>query len=164
MSECLFTCDDRIKRSEGSLIMYKRILIPLDNSQTDETILSHIKPLAQLTKAELILVHVADGFGARLQNQLNLEDSAEIKDDQSYLDKQANLLRQQGFNVRAVLVQGKEPVDGILSLVSSEGCDLIAMATHGHQFVKDVILGSVASDLRHKTEIPILMIRQPSKS
>ena len=41
--------------------MYHRILIPLENSPADETILAHIKPLARLTKAELLLLHVADG-------------------------------------------------------------------------------------------------------
>ncbi len=123
--------------------MYKKICIALDNSPTDTAILEHIRGLAKLTNAQLILVHVADGFGARLQNELNLEDSEEIKKDQSYLDRLEQQLSTEGFNVKAVLVQGKEPVDGILSVVESERCDLIAMATHGHGFIKDVILGSV---------------------
>ena len=68
-------------------IMYKKIIIPLDNSATDETILVHIRKLAQLTQAQLVLVHVADGFAARLQDQLNLADSEEIKDDQAAIRK-----------------------------------------------------------------------------
>ena len=143
--------------------MYKKIIVPLDNSVTDETILVHIRKLAQLTHAQLILVHVADGFAARLQDQLNLADSQEIKDDQAYLDKVAATLRNEGFNARAILVHGKEPVEGILSVVQKEGADLIAMATHGHQFIEDMILGSVADNLRHHTDIPILMIRSSIK-
>ena len=54
-------------------------------------------------------------------------------------------------------------MDGILSVAQSEGCDLIAMATHGHQFIEDMILGSVADTLRHRTDIPILMIRSSFK-
>lgn len=140
--------------------MYRRILIPLDISSTDKTIINHIKPLVQLTKAEVILVHVADGFGARLQEQLNLADSQEIVDDKLYLDTQTALLQEQGISTKAFLIQGKEPVDGILSVAQSEGCDLIAMATHGHKFIKDMLLGSVADGLRHKTHLPILMIRE----
>ena len=67
--------------------MYKKIVVPLDNSATDETILKHIRRLARLTDAQLVLVHVADGFAARLQDQLNLADSQEIRDDQSYLNR-----------------------------------------------------------------------------
>ena len=143
--------------------MYKKIIVPLDNSATDETILAHIRKLSQLTRAQLILVHVADGFAARLQDQLNLADSEEVKDDQAYLDRICAGLQKDGFRVKAILVQGKEPADGILSVAQDEGCDLIAMATHGHQFIEDMILGSVADNLRHHTDIPILMIRSSLK-
>ncbi len=143
--------------------MYKKIRIPLDNSPTDETILVHIRKLSKWTHAQLVIVHVAEGFAARLQDQLNLADSEEVKDDQAYLDKVCAGLQKEGFNARAILVQGKEPADGILSVAQDEGCDLIAMATHGHKFIKDVILGSVADKLRHHTDIPILMIRASLK-
>lgn len=141
--------------------MYQKILVPLDNSTTDQVILQHIRPLVKLTSAEIVLVHVADGFGARLQGQLNLADSKEITDDQRYLNEQTQLLSQEGIAVKAFLLQGKEPAEAILTLAQSEQCDLIAMATHGHGFVKDVILGSVADQLRHATNIPILMIKDP---
>ena len=143
--------------------MYKNILVPLDNSATDTRILEHIRPLARMSKANLVLVHVADGFGARLQDDLNLADSQEMTEDQAYLNKVRDALAKDGFTAKAVLVQGKEPVDGILSVAETEGCDLIAMSTHGHGFIKDVILGSVADNLRHRTDIPILMIRASVK-
>ncbi len=143
-------------------IMYRKILIPLDNSSADQAIIDHIQPLVKLTGGELILVHVADGYAARLQDQLNLADSEEIKGDKSYLEKRQKELQQYGFKVRTILVQG-EPADGILSVADQEKCDLIAMATHGHKFVKDLILGSVADVIRHRTDIPILMIRASMK-
>ena len=142
--------------------MYKNILIPLDNSPTDEVILQHIRPLARLTGANLVLVHVADGYAARFQEQLNLEDSEEIKEDRAYLDSRKNELAKDGFNVKAYLTAG-EPADKIIAVAEHEKCDLIAMATHGHRFVKDVILGSVAESLRHRINIPILMIRAHEK-
>ncbi len=116
--------------------------------------------LAKFTRAELVLVHVADGFAARLQNQLNLADSEEIKKDQMYLNGRQHQLVQEGFKVKSILIKSKEPVDGILQTAQLEKCDLIAMATHGHKFFKDIILGSVAENLRHRTDIPILMIRR----
>ena len=138
--------------------MYKKILIPLDNSPIDNAILNHIRPLAQMTGAGLVLVHVADGYVARLQQQLNLEDSEEIKKDRQYLKQKEDELHREGFHVKSFL-PGGEPSDQILAIAESEHCDLIAMSTHGHRFLKDVILGSVADNLRHRTSIPILMIR-----
>ena len=44
--------------------MYRHILIPLENSRTDDCILEHVKPLARLTGAKLLLMHVADGWAA----------------------------------------------------------------------------------------------------
>lgn len=143
--------------------MYKKILVPLDNSKTDETILAHIRPLARLTGAIIVLVHVSDGFGARLQEELDLVDSEEMTDDQVYLQKVKDGLASEGFKVQSILAHGKEPAVAILNITEDEGCDLIAMATHGHRFIKDMILGSVAEHLRHNTNIPILMIRDRAK-
>jgi nucleotide-binding universal stress UspA family protein len=138
--------------------MYKKILIPLENSKYDNVILDHIKLLAKEFQAQLILVHVADGYGARMQKQLNLVDSEEIKKDRSYLEKQKNKLINEGFIVISFLQRG-EPSDEILKIAVQEQCDLIAMATHGHRFVKDIIFGSVAENIRHRTNIPILMVK-----
>ena len=136
--------------------MYQHILIPLENSRYDNAILNHIRPLAGLTRARLTLVHVADGFMAR--NQKDLGESLEMREDLKYLKRREHELAQEGFEVQAVLLHG-EPAKEILKLAKREHCDLIAMATHGHRFLSDIILGSVASQLRHATQIPVLLVR-----
>ena len=142
--------------------MYKKILVPLDNSPSDQSIIDHIQPLAKLTGGNVLLVHVADGYVARLQDQLNLADSEEIKSDEAYLERRQKELEKAGLKVKTLLVQG-EPAEEILKIAGEENCDLIAMATHGHRFVKDLILGSVADHIRHRTDIPVLMIRSVPK-
>ena len=142
--------------------MFRKILIPLDISKTDETILEQIKPLAREGSASLILVHVSDGFGARLQSQLDLVDSEEVRKDIAYLESLTQKLTAEGFDVHYHFLKG-EPVQGILDIASEEQCDLIAMATHGHRFFFDWIFGSVADGLRHRTSLPILMIRSKKK-
>lgn len=143
--------------------MYKKILVPMDISATDDTILAMIRPLARFTGASLVLVHVSDGFAARLQNQLNLVDSKEVCQDRRYLEETAAGLKGEGLDAHCHLLTG-DPVEGILGLVEEEHCDLIAMATHGHDHLADWFFGSVADGLRHKTSVPILMIRAPRKS
>ena len=89
--------------------MYQHILIPLENSATDRAILDHLRPLAKLTGAKLLLLHVADGWVARNFNQLKLAESEEMKTDREYLDKVAIELRAEGFSVTTELALGNPP-------------------------------------------------------
>lgn len=140
--------------------MYNKILIPLDISDADKVILDHIRPLARMMRSHLILLHVADGFVARNQEAMNLHDSPEIREDRAYLSSCAATLIEEGYPTTFILERG-EPAEQVLAVAGNEGCDLIAMATHGHGPIADFILGSVAEKVRHKTDIPVLMIRAP---
>lgn len=136
--------------------MYKHILVPLENTATDEVILRHIRPLAKCLQAKVTLIHCADGFQARHQKRLG--ESEEMRRDREYLENCERELRSEGFDISAVLAWG-DPADQILAAAEREQCDLIAMSTHGHRFLSDVILGSVSDDVRHKTRIPVLLVR-----
>ena len=138
--------------------MYKHILIPLENSAADETILTHIKPLARMTGATLLLVHVADGWVARNFQQLKLAESQEMKDDRAYLETRTRQLTQEGFTCDAVLALG-EPSDEIIKLARERNVDLIAMTTHGHRFISDILYGATADKVRHAVDVPVLLVR-----
>jgi len=138
--------------------MYHRILIPLENSDADETILEHIRPLARMTGASLLLMHVADGWVARNFDRLNLAESEEMRDDRAYLERRAAELRAEGFDVEAVLAMG-EPSDEIIRFVRENEVDLIAMSTHGHRFLSDLIHGSTADKVRHLVGVPVLLLK-----
>jgi universal stress protein A len=138
--------------------MYRKILVALENSATDEAILAHIEPLARLMKSELVLVHVADGWVARNLNQLNLAESEEMREDRAYLDRVRARFVESGIPAEAVLLAG-EPADGIVRLARESGADLIAMSTHGHRFLGDLIYGSTARRVRHTVEVPVLLVR-----
>jgi len=138
--------------------MYRHILIPLENSEADETILGHIKPLARMTTARLLLVHVADGWVARNFNKLQLAESEEMKQDRAYLEKRQRELSEEGFTCDAVLALG-EPSDEIIKLAHDKDVDLIAMSTHGHRFVSDILYGATADKVRHSVDVPVLLLR-----
>jgi nucleotide-binding universal stress UspA family protein len=142
--------------------MYQHILIPLENSATDRVILDHLKPLVRLTGATLLLLHVADGWVARNFNQLKLAESEEMKNDREYLEKVAGQLRGDGFSVETMLALG-DPPEEILKAAKGEGCDLIAMAGHGHRWFSDIFHGSTITQVRHRTAIPIILVRVPKK-
>jgi hypothetical protein len=52
--------------------MYTRILVPLENSRTDEAIVAHVRSLSEHCRASIVLIHVADGFAARNLDALEL--------------------------------------------------------------------------------------------
>jgi len=138
--------------------MYQKILVALENSRADETLLPHIGELAKLHDSELVLVHVADGFVARNYDQLKLADSQEMKDDRAYLESSAQKLRSQGLKVSTLLELG-DPGEGILKAAQDRQCDLIAMTAHGHRLLGDLLFGSAIHTVRHKAEVPVLLVR-----
>jgi nucleotide-binding universal stress UspA family protein len=138
--------------------MYKRILIAAENSAADRAVIEHVQELARLTGASLILVHVADGWAARNFYELDLRESEEMRNDRAYLERLRVELAGHGFEVETRLGLG-DPASEIARVARDERVDLIALSTHGHRFLKDLLLGATADRLRHLVEIPVLLVR-----
>jgi len=139
--------------------MYKRILVAIENSAADQTILAHVTSLARLTGAELLLVHVADGFAARHFDDLKLRESEEIRSDRAYLEGLKDALTAEGLHVEYELAMG-DPATELIRAVETRKADLIAMSTHGHRFVSDIVHGTTADKVRHLVKVPVLLLRK----
>jgi nucleotide-binding universal stress UspA family protein len=142
--------------------MYRKILVALENTQADEFLLPQVTELARQLKSELLLVHVADGWVARNFESLRLAESDEMKSDRAYLDQIARRLSAEGLKVGCRLGLG-DPSQQILKLAEEEACDLIAMTSHGHRLIGDLLLGSTIHEVRHRTSIPVLIVRATGK-
>lgn len=138
--------------------MYKKILVALENSKADQSLLPHISELAQILHSSLLLVHVAEGWAARMYDELQLKESEEMIKDRQYLEDTAKKLREKGLQVNTYLALGNPPEE-ILNTAEREKCDLIAMTSHGHPFLADIILGSTIEEVRHKSSVPILVVK-----
>ena len=108
--------------------------------------------------AKLLLVHVSDGWVARNFNQLKLAESEEMKQDRVYLEQRQRELTDDGFICEAVLALG-EPSDEIIKLARDKNVDLIAMTTHGHRFISDILYGATADKVRHAVDVPVLLLK-----
>lgn len=137
--------------------MYKKILVALENGDADKRLLPHVSALARQVGAELLLLHVADGWAARNFEQLKLTESAEMKADHDYLENTAVQLRTATMRVDTVLALGNPP-DEIVKIAVQSGCDLIALASHGHKLIGDIVHGSTIDKVRHNTTVPLLVI------
>lgn len=138
--------------------MFKKILVALDHSKSDHALLPRVKELSRLTQAQILLLHVSTGWQAHWQRDLNLTDSEEMQEDRDYLCTVANELRAEGFQVDARHSTGN-PADAILRTASEENCDLIAMTTHGHRWLSDLLHGTTITKVRHESAVPIFLVK-----
>jgi nucleotide-binding universal stress UspA family protein len=133
------------------LAIYDHILVPIEGTETDASVLEHIGELASLCGARVTLLRVAH-FHTRDQR------ACEVEEAEGDLARAAEQLRARGLEVKELLVTG-EPQQ-VIEQQAKELCpDLIAMATHGHGWAKRMVLGSVADHLRHTTGIPLLLLK-----
>lgn len=137
--------------------MYNKILVTLDATPTDRAIIDHIKALAGAMRSRVVLLHVADGWAARNFEQLKLAESDEMRADSDYLEATADRLRQTGLRVDTLLALGNPPTE-IVKIAMSANCDLIALASHGHKLIGDLLHGSTIDRVRHNTTIPLLVV------
>jgi nucleotide-binding universal stress UspA family protein len=138
--------------------MYRRILVAIEHSAADRTIVDHVSRLAELTGATLLLVHVADGWAARYFDQLNLRESEEMKEDRAYLEQLRAELAGRGLTVQTQLAMG-DPSTELIRTATEQQVDLIAMSTHGHRFLNDLLRGTTADRVRHLVKVPVLLLR-----
>ncbi len=136
--------------------MYRTILVTLETTPTDRAIIDHVKQLAAALKSNVVLLHVATGVPARFHGS----DAAgkEVDEDRAYLEAVRAEFESAGIGALSQLAFG-DPVREIIRWIQENGCDLVAMSTHGHQLVADIILGTTANRVQHSISIPVLMLR-----
>ncbi|HEX5411108.1 MAG TPA: universal stress protein [Terriglobia bacterium] len=136
--------------------MYNKILVTLDTTSSDRAIIEHVKALATIMHSRVVLLHVADGWAARMYGPDAV--SPEVAEDKAYLDQVRTEFAAEGIPADAALAYG-DPASEIVKWVRQEGCDLVAMSTHGHRFIKDLFLGTTAPRVQHRISVPVLLLR-----
>ena len=136
--------------------MYKTILVTLDGTRTDRAIIEHVKPLAKWADSRVVLLHVADGWAARMYGPDAV--SPEVTQDKAYLDKIQAEFQSEGIPAESSLAFG-DPASEIIKWIQEQGCDLVAMSTHGHRFLGDLFLGTTAPRVQHNVSVPVLLLR-----
>ena len=136
--------------------MYNKILVTLDATPTDRAIIDHVKALAEITRSRVVLLHVADGWAARMFGREAV--SPEISEDKAYLATLQAEFQTAGLVADAELAYG-EPAEEIIKWVREKQCDLVAMSTHGHRFVGDLFLGTTSRRVRHSVNVPVLLLK-----
>jgi len=131
--------------------IYRKILVAMDCSSVDNAIIEHVSALALQNKAQVYLLHVVHSH--TLDQHRTLLEKAEISLNSSY-----EILKNRGIEAYIVIRSG-EPDTEILEEIEGKAYDLVAMATHGHSLIGDILFGSVSRSLKHKINIPLLLIK-----
>jgi nucleotide-binding universal stress UspA family protein len=136
--------------------LYKTILVTLEGTPTDQAIIEHVKLLAQDMKSRVVLLHVASGVPAKYHRT----DAAgtEVEESRANLERVRAEFAAAGIPADAELAYG-DPAKEIVKWVKRKGCDLVAMSTHGHKFVADLVLGATAFQVQHSLSVPVLLLR-----
>lgn len=136
--------------------LYKTILVTLEGTPTDRAIVEHIKLLARSMQSRVVLLHVATGVPAKYHRT----DAAgkEVEESKAFLGRVRDEFTAAGVSAEAQLAYG-EPAKEIVNWVQRNGCDLVAMSTHGHQLIADLVLGTTANRVQHSISVPVLLLR-----
>jgi manganese transport protein len=135
----------------------RRIAAAVDFSRADKAVLSYAVTLARAGNrgAKILLFHVVESGGARIMGG-ELHDR-EAKDDQERLELYAKELVDLGLDTQYDLGFG-EPADELAQLVEQHRPDLIVLGSHGHRGMGDLVHGTSVERLRHRINIPVLVI------
>ncbi len=128
-----------------------RVLLPLDCTSVDDAVLKMVEQLIPHLESEVLLLRV---IHAHTRDML----TEEREKAQRCLHQVEERLRNHGISVRSATATG-EVAATIIRMAEEEKCDLIAMATHGHHSWERFLLGSVADVLRHRSSIPLLLVK-----
>jgi len=130
--------------------VYKKILVAMDCSPVDDAIVEHVSALALQNGAQVYLLHVVHSHTLDQDRELR-------KQAEEALQARRDTLSGRGVEAFVVIRDG-EPDEEILQEIEGKDYDLVAMATHGHSFIGDILFGSVSRTLKHKISLPLLLI------
>lgn len=133
---------------------YTHIGITIDFSEHDHKTIQHAMLQGGKT-AKYTLIHVVETAGARYHGEevMDLETGL----DQENLKKYQQNFKELGFKADAKIGFGNR-AKAISTIVNTEGIDLLVMGAHGHKNVKDLIFGTTVNKVRHRVNVPVLII------
>lgn len=148
----------------------RRILVPLDGSETSEAALPTAAALATGFNAALLLamivptVETVSGERAAAIRLMPTAAAAVLEAEAAEaVDYLGGLAGRLGPNSGAasIVVERGEPVRALLDVASRREADVIVMATHGRSGVSAVWAGSVAQRIIAQSTRPVLLVRIP---
>jgi manganese transport protein len=146
---------DALEIKEIKPVDYHKIGVTVDFSENDRNTIRHA--LLQGGKhAEYHLIHIVETAGARFHGEKVLD--YETKSDIDNLEKYKSNLEELGYKIEIAIGYGNT-AKAICELVKSREMELLVMGTHGHSGFRDLLFGTTLEKVRHRVQIPVLIVK-----
>ncbi len=155
----------------GEVIGLKRILVPMDFSESSRKALQYALAFAKLFNSEIALVHVVPNVSAESRLAFDMPELQRslMKEGQEKLDAEAKLYAGGPVKITVSVLKGV-PFHEIVQAGQKFNVDLIVLGTHGRTGLRHVLMGSTAERVVQHATCPVLVVRErehefiPSKS
>lgn len=138
--------------------LYNKIVVALDFSHADSAVMQHALALGN-SETEFLFVHIVESAAALVYGD-ETED-LEAEDDSLRLRKFVYEISKMGFRAETRVGYGN-PKILLPEFTKDFSADLLIMGAHGHGWFKDMLFGTTIEKVRHKVNIPVLIIRKNS--
>ncbi|MEI6055885.1 MAG: universal stress protein [Lentisphaerota bacterium] len=151
----------------------KKILVPIDFSDVTDLVVENAKSFAKALNAEVKIIHVvpvlqevnlqaARGVGGVFVEPLNygtIRDgiAGELKNEHKTLHDIKDQLTRENLKVKTSFIEGKA-TEVILSQIKEYAPDMIIIGSHGHGYLKKVLLGSIAMFVLKHAQCPVIIV------
>jgi len=145
--------------SDLDAVHYDHIGISIDFSKNDTDSIRH-GIMQGGKKATYTLIHVVETAGAQYYGGEVMDH--ETQSDVDNLDKYVTALNKLGYKAKARIGYGIA-ASSIAQIINDEKIDFVVMGSHGHQAIKDLIFGTTVNKVRHKVNVPVLVVKPTTK-
>ena len=148
--------------------MYSHILVPTDGSELSITAAHQALELAKLCKAKMTVIMVSPTFRQLQQDGFIVPTANTVRDrwEEQMTERARKVLeaicadaKKAGVECQSEHVFGDAPYEAIIATAEKNGCDMIAMGSHGHGGVKQFFVGSETTRVLSHTKIPVVVYR-----
>jgi nucleotide-binding universal stress UspA family protein len=140
--------------------MFKNLLLPLDSSPLAEIVLPHALAIAQVSSAQVHLLHVLEQpSSGRRQNRVDPFDWQILKAQvETYLNEVASRLEKASLKVTVHLAEGNA-AESVIEYAHSQAVDLILLSSHGQSGISGWNVSSVVQKIILRAYTSVMIMR-----
>jgi nucleotide-binding universal stress UspA family protein len=150
----------------GGVFMLKKILVPVDGSDTAFDALKFAMVIGEKFDSELVVVNVEVPYDytklpkRQPKNQLEAEEMERAPKEPSVLDKAKSITDAAGYEKVMILkTVGIDPAERISEVVTQREIDMVVMGNRGMGAVAGFFIGSVSAKVYQEVNCPVIIVK-----
>ncbi len=145
-------------KSNGEI---RKILVPIDGSETSFKTARHALSLAKEKKSSITLLHVSEMPPLPLHGESLDKYYKEVREEAAeWLDRIKNFPEASGVSIETKVITTTVAVaDVIVKFADDEHVDLIVIGTRGRSKISKLLMGSVTSGVTKNAHVKVLVVK-----